>query len=169
MPNTFNTSRNSRRRAASAALPFVPLDEEIGQDRTLSQGAPAEPLLGVLPIGRVIPQDVHSAMDYANGVACFTEAALTDCPKARLASIVLGVGVTSVSLMTDYRLSLAKVVPIEAHEIIDHAWGAAAIASPFVFGYWKSAPRVALSHVIAGASTILGSLFTDYRAYRRRR
>ncbi len=83
--------------------------------------------------------------------------------------MILGVGATSVSLMTDYRLSLVKVIPIEAHEVIDHAWGLAAIASPFVFGYWKSAPRVALSHVVAGASTIVASLFTDYRAYRRRR
>jgi hypothetical protein len=39
--------------------------------------------------------------------------------------------------MTDYRLSVAKVIPIEAHEVIDHAWGLAAIAAPFVLGYWK--------------------------------
>jgi hypothetical protein len=36
-----------------------------------------------------------------------------------------------------------------------------------VLGYWKTAPRVALAHALAGASTILGSLVTDYRAYRR--
>lgn len=168
MPSTTYTPPKSPRRAANAAHTFVPLDENLAHDRTLSQGAPAEPLFGVLPIRRIIPQDLHSVMDYANGVACMTDAVLTDDPRARLASILLGVGVTSVSLMTDYRLSVAKVIPIETHELIDHAWGVAAIASPFVLGYWKSAPRVALSHVIAGASTIIGALFTDYRAYRRR-
>ncbi len=168
MPIITNPPRTARRRTANAGLPFVPLDEDRGMDRTLSQGAPAEPLFGVLPIRRLIPQDVHSVMDYANGVACMTNAVLTDDPTARIASIALGVAGTSVSLMTDYRLSLAKVIPIEAHEIIDHAWGVAAIAAPFVFGYWKTAPRVALSHVVAGASTILAALFTDYRAYRRR-
>ena len=37
-------------------------------DRTLSHGEPAEPLLRVLPIKRWIPQDVHSMMDYADGL-----------------------------------------------------------------------------------------------------
>jgi hypothetical protein len=147
--------------------PF-PVDEVPAQDRTLSHGAPAKKLFGVLPIMRLIPQDIHSVMDYANAGGFATGAVLTDCPKARAASIILGSAGAGVSLMTDYRLSVAKVIPIEAHEVIDHAWGLMAIASPFVLGYWKSAPRVALSHVIAGASTILASLFTDYRAFSKR-
>jgi hypothetical protein len=36
------------------------------------------------------------------------------------------------------------VIPIEVHETIDHVWGAAAIAAPFVFGYWKKAPALRL-------------------------
>jgi hypothetical protein len=74
--------------------------------------------------------------------------------------------VVGVSLVTDYRLSVAKVIPIKAHEIIDHVWGLTAISAPFILGYWKTAPRIALMHVIAGASTILASLVTDYRAAR---
>jgi hypothetical protein len=44
-----------------------------------------------------------------------------------------------------------------------------AIAAPFVLGYWKKAPVIAAAHVIAGATTIIASLFTDYRAYSKRR
>ena len=58
-------------------------------------------------------------------------------------------------------------IPIEKHEVIDHLWGAAAIAAPFVLGYWKRSPRVAMMHVMAGASSILSALFTDYRSASR--
>lgn len=151
-------------------LPTAPLGQKIEfEDRTLSHGEPARPLLGFLPIARLIPQDIHSVMDYMNGVATGAGVAMTDDPAARLMSALLGSSVVGVSAITDYRLSVAKVIPIEAHEAIDHAWGLMAIAAPFVLGYWKRAPQVAMMHVISGAGTILASLFTDYRAAKRRR
>jgi hypothetical protein len=143
--------------------------ETLAGDRTLSVGTPSKPLLGVLPIKRVIPMDVHAVLDYGNAATVGSGALMTDCPEARIASIALAASDLLVSGMTDYRLSVAKVIPIEAHEAIDYLWGAAAIAAPFVLGYWKRAPSVALTHVIAGATNILVSLFTDYRSYKRRR
>jgi hypothetical protein len=131
----------------------------------LSAGIPSEPLLGALPLARLIPQDVHSVVDYGNGIMVGAGITSHD-PRAKAASVVLAVSVVGVSIITDYRLSLAKVVPIEVHEAIDHIWGLSAIAAPFVLGYWKTSPKVALSHVITGAATILASLVTDYRAYR---
>ena len=118
----------------------------------------------MLPLARLIPQDVHSVMDYSSGATVASGALMTDDRAARVASIVLGAGVIGISAITNYRLSIAKLVPIEAHEVADHLWGLAAIAAPFVFGYWKRSPHVALMHVMAGAGTILSSLFTDYRA-----
>jgi hypothetical protein len=138
-------------------------------DRTLSTGEPSAPLLGVLPLRRLIPQDVHSMLHYANGAMTGAGALMTDDPAARMASIVLGASTVGVSAISDYRLSLAKIIPIEKHEAIDHMWGIAAIAAPFVLGYWKRAPRVAMMHVMAGASTILSSLVTDYRSAKRKR
>ena len=57
------------------------------------------------------------------------------------------------------------MIPIEAHEVIDYGFGVSAIAAPFVFGYYKTAPLVAAMHIATGVGTILTSLFTDYRAY----
>ena len=82
--------------------------------------------------------------------------------------MILGSSAIGVSLYTDYRLSVAKVIPIEVHETIDYAWGALAIAAPFVLGYWKTSPTVGLMHVLSGVGTILSSAFTDYRAWRGR-
>ena len=139
--------------------------EVEGLDVQANRGIASAPLLSRLPLARLIPQDVHSVMDYGNSMIVGTGITALD-PRAKLASIVLAAAGASVSIMTDYRLSLAKLVPIETHEAIDHLWGLSAIAAPFVLGYWKTSPRVALTHVISGAANILASLVTDYRAYR---
>lgn len=125
---------------------------------------PAKPLLGVLPLARVIPQDVHSLMDYAAAGTCLATALWAESTSAKVTGAMLGASVLCVSSLTDYRLSAVKMIPIEAHEAIDHVWGLASIAAPFVLGYWKKDPAVAAIHVLTGASTILASLFTDYRA-----
>ncbi|MDF3071175.1 MAG: hypothetical protein K0R38_6776 [Polyangiaceae bacterium] len=132
----------------------------------LSVGEPSRPLLGRLPLARVVPQDVHSVMDYVNAGGVLAGAFLTSCPKAKAASWVMGTSGIAASSVTDYKLSLAKVLPIEAHETIDYAWGLTAIAAPFVLGYRKTAPHVAALHIALGLGTILASLFTDYHAYR---
>lgn len=138
-------------------------------DRTLSHGEPAEPLLRVLPLKRWIPMDVHSVMDYVDGLTAASGYFTAETDEAYWASVALGASVISVSLMTDYRLSVAKVIPIRAHETIDYLWGAACIAAPFALGYWKKSPATAMTHVIVGAGTILASLFTDYRSYKQQR
>jgi hypothetical protein len=137
----------------------------------VGEGAPAKPLLGVLPLARLIPQDVHSVMDYADGVAVVAAMALAseDDGAARIASVVLGASAIGVALTTDYRLGAVKLIPIETHEAIDHLWGLSAIAAPFVLGYWKTSPRTAIAHISVGAGTILTSLVTDYRSWRRNR
>jgi hypothetical protein len=165
---TYTGDRTTFERDLQAPLDRV-FDRTVERERSLSQGEPSKPLFGVLPISRLIPQDVHSVMDYANSAAAGTGALLCDDPAAQIASIALAASAAGVSALTDYRLSVAKVIPIEAHEVVDHVWGIAAIAAPFVLGYWKRAPTVALMHVIAGAGTILSSLFTDYRSYKRSR
>jgi len=151
------------------ALPRPPRLERRGEDRTLSHGALSEPLLGSLPLARWIPMDVHSVMDYGNGGLAAASVLLARDPRAKAASLFLAASVTGLSLVTDYRLSLAKLVPIEVHEAGDHLWGVSAIALPFVLGYWKTEPKVALTHVLAGVGTILASLVTDYRSWKRRR
>jgi hypothetical protein len=132
----------------------------------LSVGTPSKPLFGRLPLARIIPQDVHSVMDYVDAGGVLSGATLSRDPRARAASLLIGGAGLTASSLSDYRLSLAKVIPIEAHETIDYAFGLSAILAPFVLGYRKTAPVVAATHVMIGLGTILTSLFTDYRSYR---
>lgn len=136
------------------------------QRKMFSKGADAgvvsPPLLG-LPLKRVIPQDIHSMLDYQGALTTAISGAMSGGAAATVGTI-LGVAGLGVSLLTDYRLSVKKVIPIEVHEAIDYIWSAATIAAPFVFGYFKKAPLAAAAHIMVGVSTILGSLVTDYRA-----
>src|SRR4051812_22245814 len=74
---------------------------------------PARPLLGVLPVARVIPQDVHSVMDYMSGATGIGTMFLSEQLSSKLAGSVIGATIIGASLLTDYRLSVAKVIPIE--------------------------------------------------------
>lgn len=131
--------------------------------RDTHAGIAARPLLGVLPVRRFIPQDIHSLLDYSNAFTV-AGAVLGADSTARTAGIALGLSVAGVSLLTDYRLSVRKLIPIEVHEALDYGWALATIAAPFVFGYARRSPLAAIIHIATGVSTILGSLFTDYRA-----
>jgi hypothetical protein len=137
-------------------------------DRPLSHGVPARSLAG-LPLVRAIPQDVHSILDYATALAVAVAGFLAGQRRARIACSVLGgVGVAQ-SLVTDYRLSAVKLMPIEIHEVRDYVWGAVNIAAPFVLGYRKRDRVASAIQIAAGAGVILAALFTDYRGFKRRR
>jgi hypothetical protein len=139
--------------------------DSSGLRERLGTGIPSRPLLGALPLRRVIPQDVHSVMDYVGGATLLAAGLLCRDGAARAAGITLGATVIATSLMTDYRLSLAKIVPIEMHEVADYVAAAGALAAPATFGRRGKATGWIFRAV--GLTTLLGSLFTDYRAQTR--
>jgi hypothetical protein len=182
MPNELGTHQQSNEDLGISEAPDRVSSAELDQEwmsegeeplsrgqamiRSLSVGLPSRPLLGRFPLARIVPQDVHSVMDYLDGGGVMLGAFVSDCPRARAASWVIGASGLMASAVTDYRLSLAKLVPIETHEAIDYAFGVSAISAPFLFGYRKTAPLVAATHIAIGIGAILASLFTDYRAFR---
>lgn len=137
--------------------------EEL-RDR-MSVGVPAAPVAG-LPLARVIPQDVHTVLDYVGAATTALAALVADGPAATITNATLAASDAGVTMLTDVRLAPLRVIPIEVHEVIDYVWGATAIATPFIFGYAKKSPLAATLQIVAGASLILGSLFTDYRGYK---
>jgi hypothetical protein len=61
-------------------------------------------------------------------------ALLTEDIGARAASLGLMAFGLVVSALTDCRISLAKIIPVEVHETFDYLLGSAIIAMPFVVG-----------------------------------
>lgn len=127
---------------------------------------PSKPVLGVLPLARVIPQDVHSVGDYFAAGMFLATALLAKTARARSMGLLLGAAQGGVALATDMKLSLAKVIPIEVHEVLDHAAGVKACAAPFVLGYAKKDPIASAIQIATGLGLIAISLFTDYRGAR---
>ena len=125
---------------------------------------PAKPVLGGLPLARLIPQDVHSVLDYVHSAGFAASAVLARTARARAVGLALGAGLGATSLATDYRLSAAKLLPIETHEKVDYATGLAAVAAPFLLGYVRKDPLAAMLHVGLGLVTLVTSVLTDYRA-----
>lgn len=135
-------------------------------DKSAAAGIPAMPLLGRFPLRRLIPQEIHSLLDYQGSLLVAGAGLLSGSTLARKVALVLGSAGVGVSLLTDYHLSLAKLIPIEVHEVIDYVWSASVIAAPFLFGYARRDRRATRVQFLVAAGTILGSLFTDYRAQR---
>lgn len=161
-----------RERAPEVPAPLRPrlgqllaaLDRVAFAEARPTEQIPSKALLGVLPLARVVPQDAHSILDYAAAAAYFASAKLARTTRGQLVGTMLGAKVTGVSALTDYRLSLAKVVSIEAHAAFDYASSASAIAAPFVLGYVRKDPVASLLQIGTGIATMIASLFTDYRA-----
>ncbi|HEX8698026.1 MAG TPA: hypothetical protein VF815_04270 [Myxococcaceae bacterium] len=132
-------------------------------DRSNAAGIISRPLPGGLPLRRWVPQGVHSVTELAVGAAVAVAGGLSGVETARRVGLGLGLGLAGVTLLTDTRVTLSRLVPIELHELTDYGWGVAAIAAPFVGGYARRAPLTAAVHVLAGAAMLLGAFVTDYR------
>ncbi|MCP3100958.1 hypothetical protein LZ198_18965 [Myxococcus sp. K15C18031901] len=133
------------------------------KDRSARAGILSRPLFGSLPLRRWVPSEVHSLLDYRGGVIAAVAGQLSANPVARRTGWVLGALSVGVTLLTDSRLSAAKLIPIEAHELWDYTFGKAAVLAPFALGYARTNPVVAAVHVLVGLSAIGMALVTDYR------
>jgi hypothetical protein len=132
-------------------------------DRSAAAGIISRPLAGGLPLRRWVPLDAHSLLDLVAGLAVALAGRGSRDARARKVGLGLGLGLAGTALLTDSRVTLSRLLPIELHELVDHGWGLAAMAAPFVGGYARRAPGAAAVHVLAGAAVCLSALFTDYR------
>jgi len=140
------------------------LDRVVFAESRPGEQVPAKPLFDTLPLARVVPQDVHSILDYVAAAGYAASAIVARTTRARVVGTLLGAQVAVVSAATDYKLSATRVVPVELHECFDYVSGVSAVAAPFVLGYLRKDPLAALLQIGAGLTTIVASLFTDYRA-----
>jgi hypothetical protein len=149
----------------SSLMPEVPFPVD---DSPLSKGVPVRSILG-LPLARLIPQDIHSLVDYAAALAVAVAGFVARERRARIVGRAVGAVGLVQSLVSDYRLSAVKLMPIELHELRDYLWSAINIAAPFVLGYRRRNRVSSAIQIAAGATLIATALFTDYRGWKRRR
>jgi hypothetical protein len=129
-----------------------------------SRNIVSRPVLGALPLARILPQDLHTAGDVVIGLGALAALVFASSGRARSVGAVIGLGALGAALFSDHRLGAKKLISIERHHAIDCALGAAAIAAPFALGYGKKDPVAAAIHVGLGATLLASAALTDYRA-----
>ena len=105
---------------------------------------------------RFISPNLHGVVDYTAAIGLISLPFLLQLgdtqPAALWLSVVMGVAVVLVSLLTDYRLSMAKTIPFDLHLAIDLAAATTFMIAPFLFHlegldayyYWANAAAVYL-------------------------
>jgi uncharacterized protein YhbP (UPF0306 family) len=112
---------------------------------------------------RVLPTTAHGVFDYLTAFTLLVAPKLwrlDEVPPAAATFYVFGGSLTATSLITDYELSMANVLPMRAHLALDVVSGAALAAAPFALGFRAGGPRYWIPHVAIGASEILTAAIT---------
>ncbi len=112
---------------------------------------------------RVIPTSAHGVIDYTTAFTLLVAPKLwrlDEVPASAATFYLAGGSLTASSLITDYELSVANVIPMRLHLALDIAGGAALAASPFILGFRQSGPRYWIPHVAVGASEIITAAMT---------
>jgi hypothetical protein len=112
---------------------------------------------------RFIPTRIHGVLDYLMGVVLIAAPFIlgfsdADNRAAVYLPVVLGIGVIVYSLMTDYELGAARIIPMTGHLALDIGSGVLLAASPWLFGF---ANEVFWPHLIFGVLEIGAGLFTQ--------
>ncbi len=122
---------------------------------------------------RFIPTRIHGMADYASGLLLLAAPyvfGFADGTAAQYVPMILGAGILAMSLLTDYELSLSRVIPMPMHLVVDAAGGLLLAASPWLFGF---ADRVYWPHLIIGLLEVGAALMTrttpDTAGYREHR
>jgi hypothetical protein len=112
---------------------------------------------------RFIPTRFHGFLDYIVGVVLIAAPWIfqfSDNTAATVVPIVLGIGLIVYSLLTDYELGVARVLPMPVHLLFDIAAGAVLAASPWIFGFADESANVWVPHLLAGIAAVVLGLVT---------
>jgi len=112
---------------------------------------------------RFLSTRVHGIIDYLTGILLIAAPWLfgfADGTAAQWVPVILGLAILVMSLITDYELSAARIVPMGVHLAVDGSGGALLAVSPWLFGF---ADRTFWPHLIIGIAEIGVSLVTRMR------
>lgn len=112
---------------------------------------------------RFITTKTHAVMDYVMGILLIVVPLFwlgsPDVPQAAIwTPVVIGALMLLQSLMTDYELSLANIIPMSGHLAMDAIAGVVLAASPWLFGF---ADVIWWPHLLLGLGEIGAAMTTQ--------
>jgi hypothetical protein len=110
---------------------------------------------------RFISTRTHGGLDYFVGVLLIIVPYIlgfADGTAAQWVPQILGASLILYSLLTDYELGVARMIPMPVHLFLDIASGVLLAASPWLFGF---ADRIVWPHMLVGILEIGAGLMTS--------
>jgi hypothetical protein len=117
----------------------------------------------------LIPTRIHGMIDYLFGLLLIASPWLfgfDDESTAKWIPMIIGAGVMVYSVLTDYELGAARVIPMSVHLLLDAAGGILLAASPWLFGF---ADEVWVPHLVLGLIELGTALMTQREPQRDER
>ncbi len=88
---------------------------------------------------RFISPTLHGVVDYSAGAGLILMPYILGLgeshPAARWLSVITGVAVFAVSVLTDYRYAILRTIPFDGHLTIDLMAATAFMSAPFLFSF----------------------------------
>ena len=109
---------------------------------------------------RVIPTNVHGAIDYVTAPALVAAPDVLRLNGGRASSAaprVAGATAALYSALTDYELGLRRVIPMRVHLLLDAVGGSALAAAPWLFRSAGRGVRHWLPHALVGGGEVVGA------------
>lgn len=108
---------------------------------------------------KFITPTLHGALDYIAALALIVIPLILGFDGLSLwLSVAGGVGLILYSLLTDYALSIFRVIPFNVHTIFDSLAGVVFIAAPFVFGF---SGIIQIYYIIMGVGVLVVTALTS--------
>lgn len=111
-----------------------------------------------------IPLNVHAALEPLIAIVIIAAPwifGFSGADDAKTVCIVVGVVMLISGALTDWRLSLARVIPLRVHLMMDLLLGAVLILSPFVLGFSDQGGPTRFA-IIAGVLELMTALATRW-------
>lgn len=111
-----------------------------------------------------LPLNVHAALEPLIGAVLIASPwifGFSDVDEATISCIVLGVLVILTGMLTDWRVSLMRVIPIRTHFLADLTVAALLIVLPFILGFSDEGGATRFM-VIAGVLEAIAALATRW-------
>jgi hypothetical protein len=80
---------------------------------------------------------------------------------AQAVTIIIGAIMLAAGMMTDWRLAIARMIPLRVHFMTDLVLGAVLVVSPFIFGFSSNGAATRFA-IIFGALELVTALSTHW-------
>jgi hypothetical protein len=108
---------------------------------------------------------LHVLVEYGLGVLTILAPFLFsfDATSAKLVSVLVGVAILVLAVVTDAPTGIARSLPVASHVVLDYVLALFLIVAPFVFGFSDDDDAATAYFIVLGVGYVMLAVLTRYR------